>query len=97
MPLPLNIIDLAITDEISDDSAEVARRLDQAADLVEGFAEQSGLAALEGLLNAASKAETAGPTRALAEKALRISHEVTEQSGVLHCEVERFISVSSRR
>ena len=96
MPLPLNIIDLAITEEISGDSAEVARRLDKAADLVEGFAEQSGLDALNSLLNLAEKpAEDAPALAAAAESARQIATEVTDQGSILHCEVERFVSVSS--
>ncbi|NIA70499.1 hypothetical protein HBA54_18035 [Pelagibius litoralis] len=97
MPTPLNIIDLAITEEISGDSAEVARRLDKAADLVEGFAEQSGLDALDQLLSIAEKTGVQGSTIDLVEAAQEVAKEVTGQSGVLHREVERFISVSSER
>ena len=96
MPLPLNIIDLAITEEISGDSAEVARRLDKAADLVEGFAEQSGLDALDSLLKLTDQpGEEASALAAAADKAHQIATEVTDQSSILHCEVERFVSVSS--
>ena len=95
MSLPLNIIDLAITEDVSGDSAEVARRLDKAADLVEGFADQSGLDALNSLLDMAENPEGAGTSATRAEKARQIAGDVTDQSSILHCEVERFISVSS--
>jgi ABC-type transporter Mla subunit MlaD len=88
MPRPLNIIDLAITDEVSNDAAEVARRLDQAADLVEEFAADSALDALDALLAAAS-----GP--AALEKTRRLAAEVSQQSEILHSEVERFLAVSA--
>ncbi|WP_422365579.1 hypothetical protein [Pelagibius sp.] len=97
MSTPLNIIDLAITEDISGDSAEVARRLDKAADLVQDFAEQSGLDALDRLLTMAEKTENADTTLEMVEETQRISEEVTEQSSVLHGEVERFISVSAER
>ncbi len=96
MSLPLNIIDLAITEDISDDSAEVARRLDKAADLVESFAEQSGIDALDSFLVMADKLDAEGATVAVVEEALRIAQEVNDQSSILHCEVERFTSVSSK-
>ncbi len=95
MSLPLNIIDLAITEDISDDSAEVARRLDKAADLVESFAEQSGLDALESFLVMADKLKAEGASIAVVEEALQIAQEMTDQSSILHCEVERFTSVSN--
>ena len=97
MSTPLNIIDLAITEDISGDSAEVARRFDKAADLVQDFAEQSGLDALDRLLTVAEKTESADTTLEMVEETQRISQEVTEQSSVLHGEVERFISISDQR
>ena len=60
MQRPLNIIDLAITEDVSNDAAEVARRLDQAADLVEEFAADSALNALDGLLALAAAPARAG-------------------------------------
>lgn len=100
MSLPLNIIDLAITEDVSGDLVEVARRLDKAADLVEGFAEQSGLDALNSLLTMVEQSRVEQPgddgsSKALAEKTRQIATEMTDQSSILHCEVERFISVSS--
>jgi|GEM_PF-4771570 len=94
MPRPLNIIDLAITEEVSNDAAEVARRLDQAADLVEEFAEESALGALDRLLTAATgpapkaAGEAAGQIRQLAG-------ETTDQTEILHSEIERFLAVSA--
>jgi hypothetical protein len=91
---PLNIIDLAITDDVSDDAAEVARRLDQAADLVEEFAEESAIDALQGLLTAAA---APGPgTGALAD-VRHLAAEMTAQTEILQSEVERFLAVSAGR
>lgn len=88
MTRPLNIIDLAITDDVSNDAAEVARRLDQAADLVEEFAADTALDAMDALLAAVS-----GPA-ALAESR-RLARETSEQTEILQSEVERFLAVSS--
>jgi hypothetical protein len=88
MPRPLNIIDLAITDDVSNDAAEVARRLDEAADLVEEFAASTALDAMDALLAAAS-----GPA-ALAETR-RLAQETSQQTEILQSEVERFLAVSS--
>jgi len=88
MPRPLNIIDLAITDDVSNDAAEVARRLDQAADLVEEFAASTALDAMDALLAAVS-----GPA-ALAETR-RLALETSQQTEILQSEVERFLAVSA--
>jgi hypothetical protein len=88
MPRPLDIIDLAITDDVSNDAAEVARRLDEAADLVEEFAASTALDAMDALLAAAS-----GPA-ALAETR-RLAQETSQQTEILQSEVERFLAVSS--
>lgn len=90
MPRPLNIIDLAITEEVSNDAAEVARRLDQAADLVEEFAEESALGALDSLLAAA-----AAPDAGAADKVRQLAGEMSDQTEILHSEIERFLAVSS--
>ncbi|MGD1880564.1 MAG: hypothetical protein ACFB13_24075 [Kiloniellaceae bacterium] len=89
MSRPLNIIDLAITDEVSNDAAEVARRLDQAADLVETFAEESALGALDALLAAA-----AAPVNG-AREALRLAADMSQQTEIVHSEIERFLAVSA--
>src|SRR3546814_4687838 len=64
MQRPLNIIDLTITEEVSQDAAEVARRLDKAADLVEDFAADAALNALDELVALAATPGAAVPTRA---------------------------------
>ena len=89
MSRPLNIIDLAITHEVSNDAAEVARRLDQAADLVETFAEESALGALDALL-AAAAAPLSG-----AREAHRLAAEMSQQTEIVHSEIERFLAVSA--
>jgi len=88
MPRPLDIIDLAITDDVSNDAAEVARRLDEAADLVEEFAASTALDAMDALLAAVS-----GPV-ALAETR-RLAQETSQQTEILQSEVERFLAVSA--
>jgi len=90
MPRPLNIIDLAITDEVSNDAAEVARRLDQAADLVEAFAEDSALGALDGLL-----AMAALPVKGAVEESRRLAADMSQQTEIVHSEIERFLAVSA--
>lgn len=90
MPRPLNIIDLAITEEVSNDAAEVARRLDRAADLVEDFAADAALNALDGLL-----ALAAAPRRPDLEGTRRLAADVSQQAEILHSEVERFLAVSA--
>lgn len=94
MPRPLNIIDLAITEEVSNDAAEVARRLDQAADLVEEFAEESALGALDSLLAAATAPQNGAVTGA-ADKLCQLAGDVTDQTEILHSEIERFLAVSA--
>jgi len=94
MPRPLNIIDLAITEEVSNDAAEVARRLDQAADLVEEFAEETALGALDSLL-AAAAAPAAKTAVEAAERVQQLAAETSDQTEILHSEIERFLAVSS--
>ncbi|GAB4372370.1 MAG: hypothetical protein Kow00114_33760 [Kiloniellaceae bacterium] len=90
MPRPLNIIDLAITEDVSNDAAEVARRLDQAADLVEAFAEETALGALDGLLAAA-----AAPRAGALDEVRRLAADMSQQTEIVHSEIERFLAVSA--
>jgi hypothetical protein len=90
MQRPLNIIDLAITDEVSHDAVEVARRLDKAADLVEDFAADAALNALDGLLSLA-----AAPARAGLQGTRQLAAEMSQQTEILHSEIERFLAVSA--
>jgi hypothetical protein len=90
MQRPLNIIDLAITEDMSNDAAEVARRLDQAADLVEDFAADTTLNALDSLL-----ALTAVTGLGAIEGSRHLAADMVQQSDILHSEVERFLAVSA--
>ena len=90
MPRPLNIIDLAITEDVSDDAAEVARRLDEAADIVEDFAAESAITTLESLLAAAGK-----PAKQAAEGVTQLAQDMSDQTEILHSEIERFLAVSA--
>jgi hypothetical protein len=90
MPRPLNIIDLAITEDVSNDAAEVARRLDQAADLIEDFTDQSAGTALEALLALAEV-----PDATSAAEVSRLAEEMNGQTEILHSEIERFLAVSA--
>src|SRR3546814_12825618 len=73
MQRPLNIIDLAITAAVSQDAAEVARRLDKAADLVEDFAADAALTALEELVALAATPGAVAPTAAPLEGTRRLA------------------------
>lgn len=102
MPRPLNIIDLAITEEVSNDAAEVARRLDQAADLVEEFAQESALGALDSLLAAAAPQEKGPKTdgreakgREAVAQVRQMAQDMSDQTEILHSEIERFLAVSA--
>src|SRR3546814_19083313 len=88
MPRPLNIIDLAITEEVSTDAAEVARRLDRAADLVADFAADAALNALDGLLALAP-----APPRPALEGTRPPAADVTQQAALPHSEGGRFPAV----
>ncbi len=90
MPRPLNIIELAITEDVSNDAAEVARRLDEAADVVEDFATQSALGALENLLAAAG-----APGKDKLDAVRQLAAEMSDQTEILHSEIERFLAVSA--
>lgn len=92
MPRPLNIIDLAITEDVSDNAAEIARRLDQAAGIVEDFAEQSAVGTLDSLLSIA-----ADPGAGAVAEAAQLATEMSEQTEILHSEIERFLAVSAGR
>ncbi len=89
MPRPLNIIELAITEDVSNDAAEVARRLDEAADVVEDFATQSALGALENLLAAGA------PGKDKLDAVRQLAAEMSDQTEILHSEIERFLAVSA--
>ena len=95
MPRPLNIIDLAITEDVSGDAAEVARRLDQAADLVESFAEETALGALDGLLAMASASGNADKAAGAIDRALQLATDMSQQTEIVHSEIERFLAVSA--
>src|SRR3546814_12653943 len=97
MQRPLNIIDLAITEEVSQDAAEVARRLDKAADLVEDFAADAALNALDELVALAATPGAAVPTAAALEGTRRLAAEMSQQPEILHSEVERFLAISAGR
>ena len=90
MPRPLNIIELAITEDVSNDAAEVARRLDEAADVVEDFAAESALGALENLL-----AATGAPGKDKLDAVRQLATEMSDQTEILHSEIERFLAVSA--
>src|SRR3546814_10832287 len=96
MQRPLNIIDLAITEEVSQDAAEVARRLDKAADLVEDFAADAALNALDELVALAATPGAAVPTAAALDGTRRPAAEMSQQTEILHSEVESLDRPSTR-
>src|SRR3546814_1763905 len=76
MQRPLNILDLAIPEEVSQDAAEVARRLDKAADLVEAFAADAALHALAELAALAATPGAAVPPAAALARTRRLAAEI---------------------
>ena len=88
MSLPSDVPELATPSEAAADEAEVARCLEEAARMVQNFADAGGTAALVALL---ATAEDPGPA---AERALGLAKTVTKQTGTLHGEVERFLTTT---
>ncbi len=89
MPLPSDVPELATPGQAAADEAEVARWLEEAARMVQSFADAGGPAALVALL-AAAEADP-GPA---AERALGLAKTVTKQTETLYGEVARFLSTT---
>lgn len=87
MSLPGNIPELSTLNQEAADGAEVSRCLEDAAKLVHDFAHEGAPGTLDALLIAAED----GPG-ASAKRALELAKTVTERTGTLHAEVERFLS-----
>jgi len=85
MLLPSDVPELTIPSQAAADAAEVARCLEEAARMVQNFADAGGTAALVALL---ATPEDPGPA---AERALGLAKAVTEQTETLHGEVTRFL------
>ena len=88
MSLPESILDL-VTDTAAADSLSDSDRLEKAAGLVQDFVQDSGLAALDALLEAADQGGLAG-----GESALATAAEVSQQTAVLEGEVQRFLTTN---
>ncbi|MCH8924752.1 MAG: hypothetical protein IH924_01285 [Proteobacteria bacterium] len=89
MSLPSDVPELATPSEAAADEAEVARCLEEAARMVQNFADAGGTAALVALL--ATAEEDPGPA---AERALGLAKTVTKQTETLHGEVARFLTTT---
>ncbi len=89
MLLPSDVPELATPSEAAADEAEVARCLEEAARMVQNFADAGGAAALVALL--ATAEEDPGPA---AERALGLAKTVTAQTETLHDEVTRFLTTT---
>ncbi len=89
MSLPSDVPELAAPKEAAADEAEVARCLEEAARLVQNFADAGAPAALVALLATTEES----PGRA-AERALGLAKTVTQQTETLHDEVTRFLSTT---
>ena len=88
MSLPESILDL-VADTAAAGSLSDSDRLEQAAGLVQDFVQDSGLAALDALLEAADQGGLAG-----SESALATAAEISEQTAVLEGEVRRFLATN---
>ncbi len=89
MLLPSDVPELATPSQAAADEAEVARCLEEAAQMVQNFADAGGTAALVALLATAD--EDPGPA---AERALGLAKTVTKQTETLYGEVARFLSTT---
>ncbi len=89
MSLPSDVPELATPSQTAADEAEVARCLEEAARMVQNFADAGGPAALVALL-AATEADP-GPA---AERALGLAKTVAKQTETLHGEVTRFLTTT---
>lgn len=87
MSQPSNIPDLQVPETAPADAQEFARCLENAADMVQEFAEYCAPTALEALLGAA-ETEDGG-----LERARGLADNVTKQAETLYAEVERFLSL----
>ncbi len=89
MSLPSDVPELATPSEAAADEAELVRCLEEAARMVQNFADAGGAAALMALLAAAE--EDPGPA---AERALGLAKTVTKQTETLHGEVACFLTTT---
>ncbi len=89
MSLPSDVPELATPSEAAADEAEVARCLEEAARMVQNFADAGGPAALVALL--ATAEQDPGPA---AEQALGLAKTVTQQTETRYGEVARFLSTT---
>ncbi len=89
MSLPSDVPELATPGQAAADETEVARCLEEAARMVQSFADAGGPAALVALLAAAE--EDPGPA---AERALGLAKTVTKQTETLYGEVARFLTTT---
>ena len=90
MAAPLNIPELEIPQEAPANAVEQAKRLENAAKMVDGFAQKCAPDALDALL-AACNAESPGEA---AEQARASAAAVTAQAETLLAEVERFMALT---
>ena len=93
MPVSHNIPELAIPQEAPANAVEQARYLENAAKLVQGFAQKCAPDALDALLAAGAKdapGEAAAQARVAADSA-------TDQAETLLAEVERFLALTKPR
>ncbi len=89
MSLPSDVPELATPGQAAADEAEVARGLEEAARMVQSFADSGGPATLVALFAAAEE----DPSPA-AERALGLAKTVTKQTETLHGEVVRFLTTT---
>ncbi len=89
MSLPSDVPELATPSQAAADEAEMARCLEEAARMVQNFADAGGQAALVAVL--ATAVEDPGPA---AKRALGLAKTMTKQTEILHGEVVRFLTTT---
>ena len=83
------ILELPMADSAAMDEAEIARVLEEASQIVEGFSQQASADALDRVLSLGGHEGSL----AAAEAAGAIAREVSAKTGVLENEIERFVAL----
>jgi hypothetical protein len=88
----ISLADLTVANDGPVDQVEYARRTAMAAKVLDEFASQTAVPALESLLSFAASDTPADLAQARAQ-----ADQVTRQAGMLLAEVDRFTAMASRR
>jgi hypothetical protein len=86
MATPLELLDLAICQ--AEEAAGEGQTLERAAEIVEDFSTEHGLAALDAVLDAANRDEPAD-----LEAIRSLARDATRQTDLLQAEIKRFLTL----